>query len=167
MLAHVAEVDNLTGLGDVCGQFHGGCLLKLEAGQPLAARRVALPEGQEVYVKVLGSLSTAAVLGNSEARALIKEAGERAMVGLTHFATIASVSFRDLIRISRQFAEESGLLALTSVKSLVEQIEANGGHASMIMLGNAVFSDTYFPGSQALQVATDCARACGLVVKGT
>ena len=26
--AHVAEVENLTGLGDVCAQYHGGCLVK-------------------------------------------------------------------------------------------------------------------------------------------
>ena len=37
MMAHVAEVENLTGLGDVCAQFHGGCLVKLTAGDPLAA----------------------------------------------------------------------------------------------------------------------------------
>ena len=34
MAAHVAEVTNLTGLGDVCGQFHGGCLAKLVPGDP-------------------------------------------------------------------------------------------------------------------------------------
>ena len=35
MIAHVAEVENRTGLGDVCSQYHGGCLVKLKEGAPL------------------------------------------------------------------------------------------------------------------------------------
>ena len=35
MAAHIAEVENRTGLGDVCSQYHGGCLVKLKEGSPL------------------------------------------------------------------------------------------------------------------------------------
>ena len=43
MTAHVAEVTNLTGLGDVCGQFRGGCLAKDRARRPA---RVGGPAGR-------------------------------------------------------------------------------------------------------------------------
>ena len=50
MTAHVAEVTNLTGLGDVCGQLRGGCLAKLVPGDPLAA--IALPVAEQtVYYR--------------------------------------------------------------------------------------------------------------------
>ena len=44
MAAHVAEVENLTGLGDVCAQYHGGCLAKLKEGHPLSAQPLAVPQ---------------------------------------------------------------------------------------------------------------------------
>ena len=40
MTAHVAEVENRTGLGDVCSQYHGGCLVKLKEGYPLDAEQL-------------------------------------------------------------------------------------------------------------------------------
>ena len=44
MIAHVAEVENRTGLGDVCSQYHGGCLVKLKEGAPLVADRLPIAE---------------------------------------------------------------------------------------------------------------------------
>ena len=44
MVAHVAEVENRTGLGDVCSQYHGGCLVKLKEGAPLVADRLPITE---------------------------------------------------------------------------------------------------------------------------
>ena len=41
MVAHVAEVENLTGLGDVAGQFTGGCLVKLVRGLEDGSEEVA------------------------------------------------------------------------------------------------------------------------------
>ena len=40
MIAHIAEVNNRTGLGDVGGQFNGGITAKYEKGNPLDRKSV-------------------------------------------------------------------------------------------------------------------------------
>ena len=50
MTAHVAEVENLTGLGDVCAEYHGGCLVKLRVGHPLSAAPLHVRE-QPIYYR--------------------------------------------------------------------------------------------------------------------
>ena len=54
MVAHVAEVENRTGLGDVCSQYHGGCLVKLKEGAPLVADRLPITE-QPIYYRYFGT----------------------------------------------------------------------------------------------------------------
>ena len=65
MVAHVAEVENRTGLGDVCSQYHGGCLVKLREGAPLVADRLPIAE-QPIYYRYFGPIQTSEVLGNTE-----------------------------------------------------------------------------------------------------
>ena len=65
MIAHVAEVENRTGLGDVCSQYHGGCLVKLKEGSPLTADRLPIAE-QPIYYRYFGPIQTSEVLGNRE-----------------------------------------------------------------------------------------------------
>jgi len=46
------------------------------------------------------------------------------------------------------------LLQNKDVLSAISKIESKGGHASMIMLGNSVFSDIPFEGASKFHVAT-------------
>ena len=62
-------------------------------------------------------------------------------------------TLKDIIRISKDFAVESGLLRDKRVKNLIEEIENKGGNASMIMLGNAVFSDMPFKGCRKVKIS--------------
>ncbi len=48
LITHVAEVENRTGLGDVCSQYHGGCLVKLKEGLPLVADKLPVPDHQYI-----------------------------------------------------------------------------------------------------------------------
>ena len=54
--------------------------------------------------------------------------------------------------ISKEFAVNSGLLTNKNLINLIKKIEKNNGNASMIMLGNAVFSDIPFKGSKKLKI---------------
>ena len=155
MLAHVAEVENLTGLGDVCGQYHGGCLAKLEEGHPLAA--VPLPvEEQPIYYRYFGPISTREILRDPIRKASINQAAERALVWIKEMAAQPSTSVLDFpscISISKTFAVDSGLLEHAEVRDTIRHVEDGGGSASMIMLGNAVFSDRSFPGARQTTLA--------------
>lgn len=150
MAAHVAEVEQLTGLGDVCNQHHGGCLLKLVPGQPLNAARLAVPE-QAIYYRYFGPILTREVLVDPQKRERINRAADQVLALLKGQLEAPEVDFEACIRLSRAFAAESGLLADERVVQAIARIEAGGGAASMIMLGNAVFSNRPF--DQAHQTA--------------
>ena len=147
MMAHVAEVENLTGLGDVCAQFHGGCLVKLTAGDPLAADRLAVPD-QTIYYRYFGPIRTRDILADVERRERINRAADAALAQLDDLVHLESVDFEACVRLSRTFAADSGLLTDDRVRGIIEEVERSGGAASMIMLGHAVFSTRAFPGAQ-------------------
>ncbi len=141
MVAHVAEVENRTGLGDVCSQYHGGCLVKLREGAPLVADRLPITE-QPIYYRYFGPIQTSEVLGNREQTIRINRAADAA---LSVLRTLTSTKpntelFNACFEVSKRFSVESGLLSDARVIETIEQIEAEGGVASMIMLGNGVFS---------------------------
>ena len=141
MIAHVAEVENRTGLGDVCSQYHGGCLVKLKEGAPLVADRLPIAE-QPIYYRYFGPIQTSEVLGNREQTTRINRAAD---VALNVLQTLTSAKsspelFNACFTVSKRFSVESGLLSDVQVIDTIAQIEAEGGVASMIMLGNGVFS---------------------------
>ena len=141
MIAHVAEVENRTGLGDVCSQYHGGCLVKLKEGSPLTADRLPITE-QPIYYRYFGPIQTSEVLGNREQTTRINRAAD---VALSTLQTLTSTKpnvdlFNACFAVSKQFSIESGLLRDARVIDTIAGIEAEGGVASMIMLGNGVFS---------------------------
>ncbi len=147
MIAHVAEVRNLTGLGDVCAQYNGGCLVKTEVGHPLKAYRFDMP-ATPVYWRYFGKIRTSDILSDHERHDRINRAADCALGKIGEaIATSSNISFAQLISLAFDFAKSSGLLTDERVIQAIEQAQANGGAATMIMLGNAVFSTAPFPGS--------------------
>ena len=59
-------------------------------------------------------------------------------------------NLKNLIKISKEFSINSGLLKSKKTINIIKNIENKDGNASMIMLGNSVFSDIYFKGSKEL-----------------
>ena len=152
MRAHVAEVENLTGLGDVCGQFHGGCLAKLKEGDPLKASVLPVPE-QIIHFRYFGPIKTSEGIGDPNQRQLINQAADAALGGLSRLLERKEEDLNAYIELARIFAEDSGLLADGRVRETIDDIEASGGSASMIMLGNAVFSTQPFAGSRKTELS--------------
>ena len=146
MTAHVAEVENRTGLGDVCAQYHGGCLVKLKIGYPLAAERLPIPE-QPIYYRYFSSIQTKTILESTERRERINRTADETLQALENLTKSETVDFNACIRLSKQFSLNSGLLEDTRVQETIREIEEAGGVASMIMLGNAVFSTHPFEGA--------------------
>ncbi len=146
MTAHVAEVENRTGLGDVCAQYHGGCLVKLKRGYPLAAERLPIP-AQPIYYRYFSSIQTKTILESAERRERINRAADETLQALEKLTKSDTVDFNACIRLSKQFSLNSGLLEDKRVQGTIREIEEAGGVASMIMLGNAVFSTHPFEGA--------------------
>ncbi len=147
MTAHVAEVENLTGLGDVCAQYHGGCLVKLQVGHPLSAERLPVQE-QPIYYRYFGPIRTKDVLRNVEQRDCINSAADKALREIKELMKSNSINFNACIEVSKSFALNSELLRDRRVQQVIQQIEDDKGFASMIMLGNAVFSTQSFEGAK-------------------
>ena len=146
MTAHVAEVENRTGLGDVCAQYHGGCLVKLKRGYPLAAERLPIP-ARPIYYRYFSSIQTKTILESTERRERINRAANETLQALEKLTKSDTVDFNACIRLSKQFSLNSGLLEDKRVQETIREIEEVGGVASMIMLGNAVFSTQPFEGA--------------------
>ena len=159
MIAHVAEVENRTGLGDVCSQYHGGCLVKLKEGAPLVADKLSIPE-QSIYYRYFGPIQTSEVLRNSEQTKHINRAADTALAvlqRLTHTQTNPEL-FTACFAVAKQFSVESSLLSDAQVINTIAQIEDAGGVASMIMLGNGVFSTHPFDGATETRLSENPAR---------
>jgi pantoate kinase len=134
-VAHAAEVVNRTGLGDVIAQNTGGLVVRLEPGAPGIGKvdRIPVPPLRIDYV-VRGPISTREVLSDPTAMKEINRTGEAAVKELLQRPTL-----KQFMLLSSRFAKQIGL-ASPWVLDAIEAVEAAGGLASMIMLGDAVFS---------------------------
>ena len=141
--AHRAEVRSATGLGDVVAQARGGIPVRLAPGGPAHNELDGIPTASRIEYHSFGSLSTEAVLtGETEANT---DPGTAALDRLLDAPTLPR-----LMRESRRFADESGLLT-DRVAAAIDAVTAAGGEAAMAMLGRTVFaldtglSDAGFP----------------------
>lgn len=135
-IAHAAEVEAGTGLGDVVGQARGGIPIRLEPGAPPRGQFDGLPAPAPARSRIeyvtFGGLDTAEIIGGDTDR--LSRAGEDALTALLERPTLDQ-----FMAASRTFAREAGLLT-PRVKATVEDVREMGGEASMAMLGETVFA---------------------------
>jgi pantoate kinase len=91
---------------------------------------------------VRGPISTREVLSDQSIMSSINEAGRAALKDLLKRPTL-----EEFMRLSRRFTVQTGLASSWAL-DMIEAVEAEGGRASMIMLGDAVYA---FGGIEALQ----------------
>ncbi len=134
-IAHVSEVRNATGLGDVIAECNGGLVLRLAPGAPGIGVVDRIPCNSNVVAWVVGPpLSTRLVLTDERKMNRIQAASEKSMEAIMKRPTPES-----FLRISREFALESGLMS-PEISGAVKILEEKGIIGSMIMLGNSVFT---------------------------
>jgi len=131
-IAHGAEVQAGTGLGDVVAQARGGITLRLEPGGPNHNVLDGIPARERIEYLALGDLSTADVLADDTGA--LDEAGTQALSTVVGEPTVDS-----FMRASRRFSRESGLLT-ADVREVVTAVTEAGGRAAMAMLGETVFA---------------------------
>jgi pantoate kinase len=132
-LAHVAEVNNRTGLGDVAGMYAGGIVIRLKPGTPFTLDRIPVVS-RDIYCVHFGPISTKSVLTDPKEKAKINEAGKKSLKAL-----LKKPTFEHFMKLSREFSVETGLISDRALDA-VEAVESGGGMASMAMLGDTVFS---------------------------
>ncbi len=133
--AHVAEVTNRTGLGDVTGQTFGGIVIRKKAGAPFTVNiDKLLCRNTPISWVSFGEISTKSVLSDGLKKKSINKAGKSMLKELLKKPTL-----ENFFRQSCSFAKEIELMT-PQVKDAIEAVEAAGGLASQAMLGNTVFA---------------------------
>jgi len=133
-IAHEAEVVSRTGLGDVVCQSYGGVVVRKTAASPSKASIDRFLWDYELDFLVMGSISTEEVLKDDKIRERINRIGKEC---LSEF--LKNPTLENLFDLSKKFSIETGLMD-DDLMDVVEAVEADGGKASMVMLGKAVFA---------------------------
>jgi pantoate kinase len=132
--AHVAEVVNRSGLGDIAAQSNGGVVIRLQPGGSEFGLVDCIPAHEaRVYCIVLGEISTNSVLKDKAAAERINTAGKTAMSELLKKPTL-----ENFMSQAKEFASKTDLMS-SRAKDIIEAANASGGMASQAMLGDTVF----------------------------
>lgn len=142
ILAHIAEVENGTGLGDVANQFYGGLLIKYIPSYKFIVKKFPI-KNKKIYYKYFSSINTKKIISKNKNKELINKSGQKALMKIKTLK-LNNINIKNIIKISKEFSINSKLLKNKKLIKLINNIEKKGGHASMIMLGNAVFSNIKF-----------------------
>ena len=135
-IAHCAEVENSTGLGDVIAETYGGVVIRKKPGPPGIGVIDRIPHRNEkISYVALGKRSTKTVLreDGGELKRRINEAGREAMKALMRKPTLET-----FMRASREFSLRIELIS-DACKDAIEAVDAEGEVASVAMLGETVF----------------------------
>lgn len=131
-IAHGAEVQAGTGLGDVVAQARGGLPIRLEPGGPQHHVMDGIPARPPIEYLALGELDTASVLDAADET--LTHAGEAALSRVVADPTVTT-----FMAASRRFAREADLLT-DQVRDVIEAVSDAGGEAIMAMLGETVLA---------------------------
>ena len=131
-MAHCAEVEAGTGLGDVVAQARGGLPIRIDAGSPSHGRLDGVAARPRIEYVTFGELSTADVLADDTEA--LSRAGESALSRLLEWPTL-----NRFMSAAREFADDADLLT-DDVADAIDAVDEAGGDAAMAMLGDTVFA---------------------------
>ncbi|MEG3224305.1 MAG: GHMP kinase [Methanobacteriales archaeon Met13] len=164
-VAHQAEVELKTGLGDVIGAVNGGVPLRISPGAPgigkvdglLSGKADSLndEEGYFVITKSLGTIETSSVIGDPVMVKKINSIGSVLLQDLLKFPQISN-----FMELSQVFAQKTGLMD-PKVKEIVEVMNDETLGASMAMLGKTAFAISESPDSSVEDVKVAKIDTCG------
>lgn len=134
--AHIAEITNHTGLGDVLAQTVGGIEVRLQAGGPGVGkiRNIKYKDSMQVVLAGSSGLETSKVLTNPLSRARINSIGDKLVSRI-----IDDPRIETLVDCSREFSEKIGLRTTRVDQALADLDNAGLSNSSMVMLGDSVF----------------------------
>ncbi len=132
--AHMAEVENKTGLGDVSAILTSGVTIRTMPGLPPIGKVERIDGLPEVVLAVIGGkVLTKDILTDPVKREAINRSGSEKVGQLLREPTLSK-----LMELSAQFATETGLARREVLGAM--NAASKLGSASMSMLGNSVFA---------------------------
>lgn len=153
VIAHTAEVENKTGLGTVVNQYYGGFLVKFVPSSHFIVKRLPIVN-VPVYCRYFSPLLTKGILINKSLINRIDKVGTDALNSMRKLMSKKdAITFSAVIAIAKTYIDESGLLREQKSIDTIAAIEKKGGNASMMIFGNAVYSDIPFPGAIKLTIS--------------
>ena len=139
-MAHCAEVEAGTGLGDVVAQARGGLPIRIDPGSPSHGRLDGVAARPRIEYITFGEVSTETVLAGDTDD--LTRAGESALSHLLERPTLSR-----FMTASREFADDAGLVTeeVATAIDAVAEVDGDSGDdidssAAMAMLGNTVFA---------------------------
>ena len=142
-IAHLTEISESSGLGDVISEMYGGCVVRLREGSPVIAKIDTIKTTRPIYVitKTLSSLNTSDIIENPVYQKRINESGHKLLRQL-----LSNPNIENFIKLSRKFSEDAKLIN-PKLYEILEVMDDESIGSSMAMLGNTAFSLSYTPDS--------------------
>lgn len=139
-IAHLAEIEMQSGLGDVVGEINGGITLRLKEGAPgFAVTDKLISDEMYVISKSLGGIETSQIIGDPAHQKRINLYGHDMLKELQKRPDIET-----FLKLSKRFSIETGLLS-GEVLEIINLLEDETLGASMAMLGNTAFAISEIP----------------------
>jgi pantoate kinase len=134
--AHIAEIVNHTGLGDVLSQTVGGIEVRVQAGSPGVGKieNISHPDSLRAVLAGAPGLKTSEILTNPTSRERINTIGDELVERIIDNPTIET-----FIECSSEFSNEIGLKTNRVEQTLEDLKKAGLVNSSMVMLGDSVF----------------------------
>ena len=135
-MAHLAEIEMKSGLGDVIAEVNGGITFRIKEGAPGIAvtDKMILDEDLFVLSKSLGGIATSEIIGDPIHKKRINMTGRNMLNEL-----LKNPDPKTFLKLSKRFAIETGLLN-SEVLDIINIFEDETIGASMAMLGNTAFA---------------------------
>ena len=140
-IAHLAEISQSSGLGDVISEMFGGCVIRLNEGSPVKGIIDKIPITKPIYVitKTIGLLETKDIIENPIHQKHINQSGSILLNRL-----INNPSISNFMKLSRKFANDTQLIS-KEIAEIINILDEETLGASMAMLGNTAFALSYIP----------------------
>lgn len=133
-VAHIAEINEGGGLGDVLALYQGGYEIRTREGAPfIGDAKNIITNGYKIATLSLGEIVTKAIIRNPTWREKINNIGRVLIENL-----IAEPTIRNFATVSQQFSITS-LLATPEIIEYMKNLEKEDILVGQIMLGNGIF----------------------------
>ncbi|MDD3984846.1 MAG: pantoate kinase [Methanobacterium sp.] len=140
-IAHIAEIEMESGLGDVIAEVNGGITLRIKEGAPGIGLtdKIILKKDLYVICKSLGGIETSEIITDPLHKKRINNTG-RNMLNMLLKNPVPEL----FLKLSHKFAMETELLN-NEVSDIINILQEETIGASMAMLGNTAFALSQTP----------------------
>lgn len=141
-IAHLAEISQSSGLGDVISEMFGGCVIRLNEGSPVKGIIDKIPITKPIYVitKTIGLLETKDIIENPIHQKHINQSGSILLNRL-----INNPSISNFMKLSRKFANDTQLIS-KEIAEIINILSLHGCLCPNILLlpERGSISEIYF-----------------------